>query len=174
MEFRSLYQTKTETPKDALYACLGLSTQLTQEAAAGMEAGSGHGTPDAWGFPTLGTIEPGHLVSMDASGNWVLASSPKVTGAGNALPKPIFFVHQGTKEDMGAIVSKPVALRGAARILTPKVNGSTFAPGDALIAVSGSYQIKVLDDGLQCVGWVGPLGLANGVLDVLTEAATWG
>jgi hypothetical protein len=67
-----------------------------------------------------------------------------------------------------------VALRGAARILTPKVNGSSFTPGLPLIAVSGNYQIKVLDDGLQVVGFVGPSGFNDGLLDVLTEAATWG
>lgn len=173
-QFRSRYKTRTETPKDALYACLGLSNQLTQEAANGMDAGTGPGTPDAHGFPTLGTIEPGHLVEMDSLGNWVLATSPKVTGSGNALPKAIFFVHQGTSEDQGTIVGKPVALRGAARFLTPKVNGSSFTVGAPLIAVSGNFQIKVLDDGLQVVGFVGPTGLTDGLLDVLTEAATWG
>ena len=52
-QFRSRYKTRTETPKDALYACLGLSNQLTQEAANGMDAGTGPGTPDAYGFPIV-------------------------------------------------------------------------------------------------------------------------
>lgn len=174
MQFRARYKTRTETPKDALYACLGLSAQLTQEAANGMDAGTGPGTPDAYGVPTLGTIEPGHLVELDTNGNWILATSPKVTGSGNALPKAIFFVHQGTREEQGSVVGKPVAARGAARFVTPKVNGTSFTVGAPLIAVNGNYQIKVLDDGLQVVGFVGPTGFNDGLLDVLSEAATWG
>lgn len=174
MQFTSKYYPLTETPKDGAYACLGLSEQLAQEFANAFEAGTGPGTPDANGFITPGTLAPGSVCMLAADGTWVAGTSPEVSGGGAALPKALFFVHQGVVEEMGAYSGRPVALRGLARFLTDKVNGTSFTVGAPLIAVSGNFQIKVLGDAKQIVGWVGPLGYADGRLDVMFEATAWG
>lgn len=171
MQFTSKYYPLTETPKEGAYLCLGLSEQFTQEAANAFEAGTGPGTPDSNGFVTVGTIAPGSIVELDTDGTWIAGSSADISAA---LPKALFFVHQGTVEQMGAANGRPVALRGHARFLTDKVNGTTFTPGAPLIAVAGNFQIKVFGDDLQIVGFVGPLGYADGVLDVIFEATIWG
>lgn len=174
MQFTQKYYPLTETPKEGAYACLGLSEQLAQEVANAFEAGTGPGTPDANGFVTQGTIQPGSIVMLDTDGTWIAGVSPEVSGGGAALPKPLFFVHQGTVEQMGAANGRLVALRGFARFLTDQVNGTSFSVGAPLIAVGGKFQIKVLGDAKQVVGWVGPLAYADGRLDVMFEAAGWG
>lgn len=174
MQFTQKYFPMTETPKEGAYACLGLSEQLAQEIANAFEAGTGPGTPDVNGFITPGTIQPGSVVMLDADATWVAGTSPEVAGGAAALPKPLFFVHQGNVEQMGATSGRLVALRGMARFLTDRVNGTSFTVNAPLIAVNGNFQIKVLGDNRQVVGWVGPLGYADGRLDVMFEAACWG
>jgi len=174
MQFNQNYYPMTETPKEGAYACLGLSEQLAQEVANAFEAGTGPGTPDANGFMTVGTPAPGSVVMLDTDGTWIAGVSPEVTGGSAALPKALFFVHQGVTEQMGASVGRLVALRGMASFLTNKVNGTSFTVGAPLIAVGGNFQIKVLGDAKQIVGWVGPLGYADGRLDVMYEACCWG
>lgn len=171
MRFQDRYAPKTEAPKEAFYACLGLSQIYAQEIANAYAAGTGPGTPDAYGTIEIGTIIPGSVVELASDGTWVAGSSPSIAAA---LPKMLFFVHEGTVDLTGRNVGRLVALRGLARFGTTAVNGSSFTPGAPLIAVSGNFQIKVFEDAKQIVGWVGPNGLRDGLLDVIFEAGVWG
>lgn len=175
MLFTDRYAPNTEAPHDAFYACICLSDVLAQEIATGLNAGTGPGTPDpVTGFPTVGTLSPGSVVELAADGTWVVGTSPAVSGGGAALPKALYFVHQGTVEEMGSVVGKPVVARGLARFKTPHYAGASFPPGQPLFANAGNFELKVLGDGRQVVGFIGPDGLRDGVLDVQFEACAWG
>lgn len=171
MQFDSKYRFKSEYPKDGIWNCLGLSEQPAAENVAALEAGSGPGMRAASGFITPGTLKPGSIVELDANGNWVPGNSPTVN---NTLPKGLFFLHQGNVEEQGAVIGRLVAARGSARYETECVTGETFTPGDPLYAASGNFVLKVQGDNRQLVGFVGPGGYANGVLDVIFEASLWG
>lgn len=174
MRFQDRYQPSTEGPKEAFYACLGLSEILAQEINTAYNAGTGPGTPDAMGTIQPGTIIPGSVVMLASDNTWVLGTSPAVSGGGAALPVMLFFVHEGTVDLTGRQVGRLTALRGLARFYTTAFSGSAFTPGAPLYADSGNFVLKVLGDAKQIVGWVGPDGLRDGRLDVIFEAATWG
>lgn len=171
MLFESKYKFNTEYPKDGVWHALGLSEQMAAENVAALEAGTGPGMRATSGFITPGTLKPGSIVEMNSDGNWVAGSSPTLN---DTLPKGLFFLHQGNVEEQGAVSGRLIAMRGAARFETDAVTGSTFAPGDPLYAASGNFVLKVQGDNRQLVGFVGPKGYANGVLDVIFEASLWG
>lgn len=174
MRFQDRYQPSTEAPKEAFYACLGLSEILAQEIATAYGVGTGPGTPDVMGLIQPGTIVPGTIVMMASDGTWVPGTSPVLSGGGAVLPLPLFFVHEGDVDLTGRQVGRLTALRGLARFYTTAVNGSSFGFGAPLIANAGNFEIKVLGDGKQIVGWVGPDGFRDGRLDVIFEAGCWG
>lgn len=174
MRFQDRYAPATESPKEAFYACLGLSEILAQEIANAYAQGTGPGTPDTMGLIQPGTIVPGTIVMLASDNTWVPGTSPVLSGGGAVLPKPLFFVHEGDVDLTGRQVGRLTALRGLARFYTTAVNGLTFAANDPLIANAGNFEIKVLGDGKQIVGWVGPDGLRDGRLDVIFEACCWG
>lgn len=173
MDFTNTYQILTETPKDGAYACIALSTLYAKEVADAMAAGTpgGYGMPDSQWVYQQGTIRPGQGIQLTTGGQWELGTSPTVN---SALPKALFFVHEGDKDFTGRYMGKLTALRGLARFKTSAISGSTFSPGDALYMSSGNFVLKVQGDNRQLVGWVGPEGLRNGLLDVMFEAASWG
>ena len=175
MRFQDRYNPSTEGPKEGFYACLGLSEVLAQEIATAYLAGTGAGMPDTLGVLAAGTVIAGSIVMMDPSSSpsptWVPATSPDVSAV---VPKPLFFVHEGDTDLTGRMVGRLTALRGLARFHTTAVSGSSFSPGDALVASSGSFALKSAGDHLQVVGWVGPDGYRDGRLDVIFEACCWG
>jgi hypothetical protein len=174
MRFQDRYAPSTEAPKDAFYACLGLSEILAQEIANAYAIGTGPGTPNAMGLIQEGTILPGSIVMLASDNTWVAGTSPVLSGGGAVLPKPLFFVHEGDVDLTGRQVGRLTALRGLARFYTTAVNGSTYAANDPLIANAGNFELKVQGDGKQIVGWVGPDGFRDGRLDVIFEACCWG
>lgn len=173
MDFTNTYRLITETPKPGAMACLGISTQYAKEVSDALAVGTvgGAGQPDANWVYTAGTIRPGQGVQMTSAAVWELGTSPDVSAA---LPKALFFVHEGDKDFTGRYVGRLTALRGLARFKTSAISGSSFSPGDALYMSSGNFVLKVNGDHRQIVGWVGPDGLRNGLLDVMFEAASWG
>lgn len=173
MDFTNTYQLMTETPKPGAMACLGLSNYYAKEVSDALAAGTvgGPGQPDAQWIIQPGTIRPGQGIQMTSGGTWELGTSPLVNAA---LPKPLFFVHEGDKDFSGRYLGRLTALRGLARFKTSAYSGSSFAPGDALYLSSGNFTLKVQGDNRQIVGWVGPDGLRNSLLDVIFEAACWG
>ena len=155
----------------ALYACLGLSENFALEMANAFNAGTGPGTPDAFGVIQPGTIAPGTVVELNGDANWIAGTSSVVDAA---MPKALFFVHEGSVDLVGRNLGKLTALRGLARFLTSYYNGTGFVPGSPLVANAGRFEAKVFGDKKQVVGYVGPDAERNGRLDVIFEAASWG
>jgi hypothetical protein len=134
------------------------------EVANALIAGSGPGVPDVNGTPTPGTIEPGHIVAMSASGDVALATSPDLSAAHSIM---MWVVFSGDDDFSGSMVGQVNCFHGGARFDTEKFNvASSYTPGLPLIANGGSLDVKVLADNKQIVGYVGPRGVVNGVLDV--------
>lgn len=171
MRFQELYKPCTESPKEAFYACLGLSEHFALEMANAFNAGTGPGTPDAFGVIQPGTITPGTIVEMNADANWIAGTSAVMDAA---VPKALYFVHEGTVDLVGRNLGKLTALRGLARFYTTYYNGTGFVVGTPLVANAGRFEAKVFADKKQVVGFVGPDAERNGRLDVVFEAAIWG
>lgn len=167
----SNYRPNGETAHEGFYACLGLSDVLAQEVANAYAAGTGPGTPDATGTLQAGTIRPGRVLELATDGTWILGTSPLVNAA---LPKQLWFAHEGDIDLTGRLVGKLTALRGFARFKTSSFTGSSFAVGAPLYANAGNFVLKALADNRQVVGYVGPDGLRDGMLDVMFEPAAWG
>lgn len=135
-----------------------------QEVATAYITGTGPGVPDVNGTPTPGTIEPGHVISLNTSGNAVLATSPDVTAV---LPIMMWVVFSGDDDFSGSAVGQINCFHGGARFDTEKFNTAVaYTIGAPLTASSGLLVPKVFGDNLQIVGFVGPRGVLNGVLDV--------
>jgi uncharacterized protein YaiE (UPF0345 family) len=127
--------------------------------------GTGPGVPDDNGTIVAGTISPGHIVSLVASGAVDLASSPNLNSA-NAIM--MFVVFSGDDDFSGATSGAMNCVHGGCRFDTEKFDSAqSYTPGAALIASSGLLTPKTVGDHLQIVGFVGPRGVLNGVLDVL-------
>lgn len=137
------------------------------EIAAAALAGTGAGTPDANGTIVKGTVKAGQLICSDTSGNYVLMSSPDLSAA---FPKLPWVVFSGDDNNHGATVGSVIAFHGGARLDTDKFDDGVYTPGVPLIASSvtpGNFAIKAsATDHFQIVGFVGPRGVQDGVLDV--------
>lgn len=172
MKLSSKFNLRTMNPLPGALGGIWMSLRA-KEVVDAEGAGTGAGMPDANGTPTLGTIAPGTLVEMDASGYAVAASSPDTD---LAMPKMMFVVFAGTDDFSGASVGDVLCFHGGARLETESYNAAAYTPGQALIAVAGKFAPKAAaNDGLQCVGVVGPKGLqSNGVLDVIVVQGSLG
>ena len=134
------------------------------EIAAAYLSGTGPGVAADSGTIALGTISPGHVVAMNAAGDVDLASSP-VLGANNPI---LMFVVFSGDDDFGGAAAGSVNCFHGGRFDTEKFNpAQSFAPGVALIASAGILNLKVAGEHHQLVGFVGPRGVLNGVLDVM-------
>lgn len=133
--------------------------------------GTGPGVPDDNGTIVAGTVEPGHIVAISgASGTVDLATSPNLNSA-NAIM--LFVVFSGDDDFSGATAGAVNCVHGGCRFDTEKFNtASSYTPGDALIVSAGIVAPKVVGDHRQIVGFVGPRGVLNGVLDVLMPQST--
>lgn len=135
--------------------------------------GVGPGVPDDNGTPTPGTIEPGHIISMAASGAIQLATSPLLNAA---LPIMMFVVFSGDDDFSGAASGTVNAIHGGCRFDTEKFNtAASYTPGAPLFASNATPGIltpKSFGDNRQIVGFVGPRGVLNGVLDVFMPQTT--
>lgn len=126
------------------------------------------------GTPVAGTLQPGTIVTMNASGEAVAATSPEVRAPGadgvpNNLPILMFVTVDGNVDYSGAFVQKLTVLHGGVTVKTDQINGASFTPGQALTANAGRLEAAVLASGLQVVGFVGPAGYdaVEGVLEVV-------
>ena len=102
---------------------------------------------------------------MNANGDVDLATSATLDSANAKL---MFVVFSGDDDFSGATAGAVNCVHGGCRFDTEKYNtAQSFTPGVALIAVSGILNLKVAVDHKQVVGFVGPRGVLNGVLDVI-------
>jgi|OM-RGC.v1.020724134 hypothetical protein len=136
------------------------------EIAAAYTLGTGPGVPDDNGTIVAGTIEPGHIVSIStAAGTAGLATSPDLTAA---VPQLMFVVFSGDDDFSGATAGSINCIHGGCRFDTEKFNSAlSYTPGAPLRVAAGVINTKVFGDNLQIVGFVGPRGVLNGVLDVI-------
>ena len=138
------------------------------EVANALIAGIGPGVPDNDGTPTPGTIVPGHIVAMSSTGDIDLFTSAVISGGGAVLPSLPFVVFSGDDDFSGSFVGQVNCVHGGCRFDTEKFNTAVaYTPGTPLIAVAGLLAPKVLADAKQIIGFVGPRGVINGVLDVI-------
>jgi hypothetical protein len=135
------------------------------EIAAAYVAGTGPGVATDAGTIALGTLSPGHIVAMNANGDVDLATSATLDSANAKL---MFVVFSGDDDFSGATSGAVNCVHGGCRFDTEKYNtAQSFTPGAALIAVVGILNPKAAVDHKQIVGFVGPRGVLNGVLDVI-------
>lgn len=155
---------RTESPLPGGLAGIWMTLD-TQEAVDARAAGTGPSVPDEFGTPAAGTILRGHGVTYNSSGNVVKATSVDVAAA---LPQLLMVVFAGNNDYSGRFSNgKVVCVHGGVRFDTEKFGAGPFSPNDPLFLTTGVWNLSVLASRRQIAGWVGPRGLANGVLDVV-------
>lgn len=142
------------------------------EIASALGANTGPGTPSDSGSPTLGTLKAGMIVCLDTNGNAVLMTSQDITAN---MPKLPFVVFSGDDNFHGAYVGNMPCYHGGARLDTDQFDAGTYTPGAPLIANAGKFAPKAaVADHIQVVGFVGPRGVQNGILDVMMPQGVCG
>jgi len=155
---------RTEMPLTGATAGIWMTLD-TAEAVAARAAGTGPSVPDSNGTPAAGTILRGQGVSYNSSGNIELGTSPDLS---SVVGKLFFVVFAGNNDFSGRFSNgKVVVIHGGCRFDTEKYASGSFTKGAPLQLVAGVWTQKVYGDHKQIVGYVGPRGLANGVLDVV-------
>jgi|GEM_PF-4215282 len=155
---------RTEMPLTGATAGIWMTLD-TQEAVDARSTGTGPSVPDVNGTPAAGTILRGQGVTFNGAGNVVLATSPNVSAA---LPQLLFVVMAGNNDYSGRFSNgKIVVIHGGCRFDTEKFGAGPFTPNTPLRLAAGVWNLSAQGDNLQIAGWVGPRGLANGVLDVI-------
>lgn len=165
MKLSQKFNPNTMQPLNAAPGGLWLSIQTAEHAAAEL-VGTGAGTPDVNGTITAGTFVPGTVMAQTSAGVFDRMTSQDLSAN---MPKLPFVAFSGTDDFSGRVVGAPLAFHGGARFDTEMYNtASSYTPGAPLISVAGVVEPKAAaGDHIQIVGFVGPRGLANGVLDVL-------
>lgn len=124
-------------------------------------------TVNSQGTPVAGTINPGTIVVMNASGLAALATAPDITTTEKVLP---FVVFDGNVDFSGAYVQKLTCITGGIVFTTPYFEAGTYTPGLPVTFNAGQITAKTnFADKRQIIGWVGPAGVdaATGVLQVI-------
>lgn len=127
---------------------------------------------NAEGTPVAGTIPAGSVVTMNASGEAVLATTGDVSTnvAINAQNRIMVFVTiDGNKDFTGSFVQKLTVLHGGFTMLTDQYDAGAYAPGKLVSFNAGKVKLADADGSDQILGVVGPAGLdsVNGVLEVI-------
>lgn len=122
-------------------------------------------TLDGNGTPVPGTIAPGAIVTMDGSGNAVLATTPDISAAQSLL---VFVTVDGNVDFSGSYVQKLTVLHGGFTMMTDQYEAGAYTPGKDLTFNAGKVKLRTAAT-QQRFGFVGPAGLdsTNGVLQVI-------
>ena len=132
--------------------------------------GTGPGVPDDNGTIVAGTILPGHVVALTAAGAVDFTTSPNLSSANTMM---LFVVFSGDDDFSGAVSGQVNCFHGGARFDTERFDtAQSYTPGAALIVSAGILTPKVVGDHAQILGFVGPRGVLNGVLDVFMPQST--
>lgn len=173
MKLTQKFDLKTMNPMPGALSGLWISVQ-PKEVADAYAAGSGPGVPGASGTPTAGTLVPGQIVYLSASGAQLMSSGDLTA----AMPKLPFVLFSGDDDFSGSFVGEVLAFHGGARLDTEKFDAGSYTVGAPLIASAGTpgnFAPKAAAaDHYQIVGFVGPRGVTNGVLDVLMPQGVCG
>jgi hypothetical protein len=115
------------------------------------------------GTPTAGTIPPGAVVTMDANGKAILATSGDISVAAQTGKKLVFVTLDGNTDYSGSFVQKLTVLHGGFTMVTDQFDGvaSSYTPGLAVSFDSGKVKLlSAMGDPTkaQIMGYVGPAG----------------
>jgi hypothetical protein len=118
------------------------------------------------GTPVAGVIPPGAIVTMNGSGEAVLATTTDVVAV-RLSRQMVFVTIDGNKDFSGAFVQKLTVLHGGFTMLTDQYDAGAYAPGSLVSFNAGKIKLAGATD--QIIGAVGPAGLdaVNGVLEVI-------
>lgn len=124
--------------------------------------------PGAGGTPSPGTLRPGHIIMMDASGEAVLGDTAAWTAA-----TPILYMVavDGDTDYDGAFLHRITCLTGGLQMKTEQFVAGVYTPGQPLTVGTAGTAGTLL--GLTAaneplVAFVGPNGVnADGTLDVV-------
>lgn len=171
MKLTEKFNLRSMNPMPGALSGLWISLQ-PKEVADAYAAGTGPGVADTQGTPTPGTLVPGQIVVLDANGQCVLMTSQDLTAN---MPKLPFVLFSGDNDFSGSFVGEVLAFHGGSRLDTEKFDAGSYTPGLPLIANAGNFALKAAAaDHIQIVGYVGPRGAQNGVLDVLVPQGVAG
>lgn len=138
-----------------------------QEVADAETAGVGPSIPDDNGTPTPGTVKAGTLCELNSNGNMDKATQATL---GTNMPKLYMVAFAGNTDYSGAYVGTVSFVTGC-RLETTVFDSAVYAKGAPLVpspTTAGNWSPKVsASDNIQGVGFVGPKGVADGVLDVI-------
>jgi len=129
---------------------------------------SGAPGPAPSGTPTPGTIEPGHIVMMDATGEAVLGDRAAWT---TATPIMYMAAVDGDMDMDGAFLHRITCLQGGFEMTTEQYVAAAYTPGQPLTVGTGA-NVGLLEGltlaGQPLYGFVGPRGVgSDGTLDVI-------
>jgi hypothetical protein len=128
-------------------------------------------TLNSEGTPVAGVIPAGAIVTMNGSGEAVLATTGDVANDGVAKKlnmQMVFVAIDGNKDFSGSFVQKLTVLNGGFTMKTDQYDAGGYQPGNLVTFNAG--KIKLADaGGQQVIGVVGPSGLdaVNGILEVI-------
>jgi len=138
-----------------------------QEVADAETAGTGVGVPDENGTPVRGTTKSGTLCYLNSNGNLDKAVQ---TNLSSEFAKLYLVCFAGLNDWSGAYVGVVSALCGA-RFETVVFDAGVYTKGMPLVPSSvtpGNFMQKAsATDNIQGVGYVGPKGTFDGLLDVV-------
>lgn len=116
------------------------------------------------GTPLPGTIPPGSIVEMGNDGKAQLATTANVTT--NLNKKMVFVALDGDQDYAGSFVKKITVLHGGFTMVTDVFDANgVYAPGVAVTFRNGKIAQALETD--QFIGFVGPQGLKDGVVQIL-------
>lgn len=123
-------------------------------------------TYNSEGTPIAGVIPAGAIVTMNGTGEAVLATTADVV-ASRLNAKMVFVTIDGNKDFSGSFVQKLTVLHGGFTMLTDQYDAGAYTPGTLVSFNVGKIKIAGATD--QIIGVVGPAGLdaVNGVLQVI-------
>lgn len=148
---------------------VSVDNPLAVAALAQVLAVPGGMTLSSEGTPLPGSIPAGAIVTMDGSGQAVLATTGNVV-ASRLNAQMVFVAIDGNKDFSGSFVQKLTVLHGGFTMKTDQydvASGALNVPGTLVTFKSGKVHAAGAND--QLLGVVGPSGLdaVNSVLEVI-------
>lgn len=166
MKFSEKFSLTGDSPLAGANGAITMKLRF-QEVVDAELAGTGPSIPDENGTPTPGTVKAGTLCHLNSSGNLDKATQANLSAA---FAKLYLVAFAGDTDFSGAYVGTVSALTGA-RFETTVYDSAVYTKGLPLVPSSvtaGNFMQKAsATDSIQAVGFVGPKGVSDGVLDVV-------
>lgn len=167
MKFTDKFTLTADAPMAGAMGGLWMKAKF-QEVADAEAAGTGPSVPDENGTPTPGTVKAGTMCHFNSNGNLDKATQTDLTAAFAKLYGVVF---AGDTDYSGAYVGVVSVICGGCRYETSVYDSAVYVKGTPLVPSSvtaGNLMPKAaVGYNIQPVGFVGPKGVADGVLDVV-------